>query len=162
MMRWSEVAQLCLTRCDPMDCSLPDSSIHVHGKISRQDYWSGLPFPSPGDLPNLGIKPRSPTSQADSLPSVTREALLFHSIHLLISTLTIYMCFSFHVYRGGAFCSDYVRNSHWLPGEFYEYWSGEAISWDWLSAPNFPLAQYEWVNGSPNKSRLDILRRCSD
>ena len=35
-------------------------------KFSRQEYWSGLPCPSPGDLPNLGIKPRSPTLQADS------------------------------------------------------------------------------------------------
>ena len=36
---------------------------------SRQVYWSGLPFPSPGDLPNPGIKPRYPALQADSLPS---------------------------------------------------------------------------------------------
>ena len=35
----------------------------------RQEYWSGLPFPSPGDLPNSGIKPRSPELQVDSLPS---------------------------------------------------------------------------------------------
>ena len=34
-------------------------------EFSRQEYWSGLPFPSPGDLPNPGIKPRSPTSQVD-------------------------------------------------------------------------------------------------
>ena len=38
-------------------------------EFSRQDYWSGLPFLSPGDLPNLGIEPRSPTLQADALPS---------------------------------------------------------------------------------------------
>jgi len=37
--------------------------------ISRQEYWSGLPFPSPGDLPDLGIKPGSPPLQADSLPA---------------------------------------------------------------------------------------------
>ena len=37
--------------------------------FSRQGYWSGLPFPSPGDLPNPGIEPRSPTLQADALPS---------------------------------------------------------------------------------------------
>ena len=37
--------------------------------FSRQEYWSGLPFPSPGDLPNPGIKPRSPALQADSLTS---------------------------------------------------------------------------------------------
>ena len=35
--------------------------------FSRQEYWSGLPFPSPMDLPNPGIEPRSPTLQADSL-----------------------------------------------------------------------------------------------
>ena len=37
--------------------------------FSRQEYWSGLPFPSPGDLPNPGIKPGSPTWQADALSS---------------------------------------------------------------------------------------------
>ena len=62
----SEVAQLCPTLCDPMDCSLPGSSVHG---ISRQGYWSGLPFPSPGDLPDSGIEPGSPTLQADALPS---------------------------------------------------------------------------------------------
>ena len=36
-------------------------------EFSRQEYWSGLPFPSPGDLPDLGIKPRYPALQADSL-----------------------------------------------------------------------------------------------
>ena len=34
--------------------------------LSRQEYWSGLPFPSPGDLPNPGIKPGSPAFQADA------------------------------------------------------------------------------------------------
>ena len=37
--------------------------------FSRQEYLNGLPFPSPGDLPDAGIKPRSPASQADSLLS---------------------------------------------------------------------------------------------
>ena len=37
-------------------------------EFSRQKYWSGLPFPSPGDLPDSGIKPRSLTLQADTLP----------------------------------------------------------------------------------------------
>ena len=37
-------------------------------KFSRQEYWNGLPFSSPGDLPNPGIEPGSPTLQADSLP----------------------------------------------------------------------------------------------
>ena len=58
------VTQLYLTLCDPMDCSLP-SSLSV--KFSRQEPWSGLPFSSPGDRPDPGIEPRSPTLQADSL-----------------------------------------------------------------------------------------------
>ena len=37
--------------------------------FSRQEYWSGVPFPSPGDLPDPGFEPRSPASQADLLPS---------------------------------------------------------------------------------------------
>ena len=38
-------------------------------EFPRQEYWSGLPFPSPGDLPDAGIKPPYPALQADSLPS---------------------------------------------------------------------------------------------
>ena len=37
--------------------------------FSRQEYWSGLPFPSPGDLPNPGIEPGSPALEADALNS---------------------------------------------------------------------------------------------
>ena len=37
--------------------------------FSRQEYWSGLPFPSTRDIPGLGIKPQSPTLHADTLPS---------------------------------------------------------------------------------------------
>ena len=44
-------------------------------EFSRQEYWSGLPFPSPGGLPNPGIEAGSPTLQADALPVwATREA----------------------------------------------------------------------------------------
>ena len=59
------VTQSCPTLCGPTDHSLPGSSVH---EFSRQEYWSGLPFPSPGDLPNPGIDPWSPASQADALP----------------------------------------------------------------------------------------------
>ena len=38
-------------------------------EFSRQEYWSGLRFPSPGDLPDPGIRPGSPTLRADALPS---------------------------------------------------------------------------------------------
>ena len=51
------VAKLCRTLATPwtVACQAPPSM-----GFSRQDYWSGLPFPSPGDHPDLGIKPRSP------------------------------------------------------------------------------------------------------
>ena len=62
------VTQLCLTLCNPMYCSLPGSSPLSMG-FSRQEYWSGLPCPPPGDLPNPRMEPRSHTLQADSSPS---------------------------------------------------------------------------------------------
>ena len=58
------VAQSCPTLATPwtVACRAPLSM-----GFSRQEYWSGLPFPSPGDLPDPGIEPRSPALQADSL-----------------------------------------------------------------------------------------------
>ena len=60
------VAQSGLTLCDLMDCSQPGNSVHG---ILQIRILSRLPFPSSGDLPDPGIKPGSPTLQADSLPS---------------------------------------------------------------------------------------------
>ena len=57
--------QSCPTLCDPMAAHQDPLSLG----FSRQESWSGLPFPLPGDLPNPGIKPRSPALWADSLPS---------------------------------------------------------------------------------------------
>ena len=60
------VAKSCLTLATPwtIDCQAPLSI-----GFSRQEYWSGLPFPSPRDLPDPGVKPRFPALQADSLPT---------------------------------------------------------------------------------------------
>ena len=59
------VAQSCLTvTLWTVACHAPPSL-----GFSRQEYWSGLPFPFPGDLPNPGTEPRSPALQADSLLS---------------------------------------------------------------------------------------------
>ena len=55
------VAQLCLTLCNRMDYTLPDSSIHGIFQTRIQDW-----FPSPGNLSDPGTEPRSPTWQADS------------------------------------------------------------------------------------------------
>ena len=58
----SSIAQLCQTLCDPMSCSPPGSS--VHGIFPRQEYWSGLPLPPPGDPLHSGIEPVSLASPA--------------------------------------------------------------------------------------------------
>ena len=71
-IQFSSVAQSCLTLCDPMNCSPPGFSVHG---LSRQEYWSGLPFPSPGDLPDPGIEPGSPTLEADALTSEPKAKL---------------------------------------------------------------------------------------
>ena len=83
----SEVAQSCPTLCDPWPVAhqAPPSM-----GFSRQEYWNGLPFPSPGDLPDPGIKPRSPTLQADALTSappgkpymIANPKLSLHPSHL--------------------------------------------------------------------------------
>ena len=57
----SQSPQSCPTLCDPVDCGLPSSSVRG---LSWQEYWSGLPFSSPGDLPDPEIEPVSPASPA--------------------------------------------------------------------------------------------------
>ena len=58
------VVKICLTLATPWTVAFQAS---LSMGFSRQEYWSGLPLPSPGDLPNPGIKPGSPVLQADSL-----------------------------------------------------------------------------------------------
>ena len=60
------VAQSCLTLCDPMVCRSPG---FLSMEFSRQEYWNGQRFPSPGDLPHPGMESSSPALQADSLLS---------------------------------------------------------------------------------------------
>ena len=61
------VAKPCLTLGNPMDCTPNQGSLSMG--FSRQEYWSGLPFLPPGDLPHPGIEPGSPALQADCLPT---------------------------------------------------------------------------------------------
>ena len=79
---------------DPMDTS-------VHGGFSKQEYWSGLPCPSPGDFPDPGIKPWSPELQAESLPSEVpgkpENALLRHQMQDLSVGRTAYCLSKFEV-----------------------------------------------------------------
>ena len=66
--------------------------------FSRQENWSGLPFPSPGDLPNPGIKPGSPALQADALPSDPPGKLVLEAnIDLRQCTDTLYYAKGAHL-----------------------------------------------------------------
>ena len=98
------VAQSYPTLCGPMYYRPPGSSV--------QEYWSGLPCPSPGDLPNLGIKPGSPALQADSLPSEketwsypalpmmsTVDLILRYTVRKLITTPTSKPSSSIQLYQ---------------------------------------------------------------
>ena len=84
------VAQSCPTLCDPVDCSLPGSSVH---EIFQARILVWVAIPSPGDLPNPEIEPRSPALQADSLPTELQGKprfvipFLIKSKRLLISWL---------------------------------------------------------------------------
>ena len=82
------VAQSCPTLCNSMDNSGPDSSPLSMGFL-RQEYWTGLPFASPGDLPNPGVESKAPTLQADFYP------LRHHSIQLHSPTLLLLIAYPF-------------------------------------------------------------------
>ena len=58
-------------------------------EFSRQEYWSGLPFPSPGDFPNPGIEPGSPVFQADTLTSEPYKCIYFIYIYMTVHIIVI-------------------------------------------------------------------------
>ena len=66
MKTGSIVAKLCPTLCNPMDYIAHQAPLSM--EFSKQEYWSGCPFASPGDLPHPGTEPGSSALQADSLP----------------------------------------------------------------------------------------------
>ena len=67
--------------------------------FSRQEYWSGLPFPSPGDLPDAGIEPKSPALQADALPSHQGSlGCLVDSLNLWTPVLQFWEVFFFPLF----------------------------------------------------------------
>ena len=65
--------------------------------FSRQEYWSGLPFPSPGDLPDPGIEPRSPALQADALTSEPPGKPLIHNFFLKFHSFHVYLPFVYMI-----------------------------------------------------------------
>ena len=68
----TESLPLYLTLCNPMNCSLPDSSVHGILQERRTTHWSGLPCPPPGDLPHPRIKPEESYSTEELQSTVYR------------------------------------------------------------------------------------------
>ena len=89
----AKLLQSCPILCDLVDWTVAHQAPMSMG-FSKQEYWSGLPFPPPGDLPDPGIKPAVPALQADSLllespgksPESHDSAKHFAFIYLLISS----------------------------------------------------------------------------
>ena len=86
----AKLLQSCPTPYDPMDVA---RQAPLSMGFSRQEYWSGLPFPPPGDLSNPGMEPTSSASHAlkvDFLPTEPPLILLTPSIHYLFITISFY------------------------------------------------------------------------
>ena len=114
----------------------------VHGILSRQEYWSGLPFPSPGDLPNPGIKPRSPALQADSLLTEPPGPPLLMTFWFQLQPLLIWM----------------THNCPPLPWLSYSPFSANQLEWPWSSQPGTSLCSKPvWRPIPHNKSQRGQL-----
>ena len=92
--------------CDLMGCSPPGSS--VYGALQAEQ-WSGLPFPSPGDLPDPGTEPRSPALQADSLLTELPAAAAAAKLLQLCPTL----CDPMDCSPPGSRSLGFSRQEHW-------------------------------------------------
>ena len=110
--------------------------------FSRQEYWSGLPFPSPGDIPNSGIEPWSPALQADALISELREkgnakecsnyhtiALISHASKVIVKILQARLQQSVNHelpdvqagFRKDRGTRDQIANIHWIIEKVREF-----------------------------------------
>ena len=111
-------------------------------EFSRQEYWSGLPFPSPGDLPDPGIEPRSPTLQADSLPSKPPgkpQNIVYLPIEENPTINSLNKVYFFHLVRNSEAKFGSYSPSH-IVFQVAEKENGKEISWD-LTAPPYPIPQ---------------------
>ena len=93
------ISQLFLIVCDPVDCSPSGSSVHG---ISRQEYWSELPFLSSGDLPDPGLEPvspRPPALRSILYPLSHGEGFYFKKTSIFPSNIYVflYVCVSLNI-----------------------------------------------------------------
>ena len=85
-----KVAQPCPTLCDPMDCTAHQAPLSM--RFSREEYWSGLPCPPPGDLHDSGNETRSPAVEADSFPSELQRVTIYLLLLLLSHFSRVRLC----------------------------------------------------------------------
>ena len=88
--------QSCPTLCDPRDCS-PQAPLSVG--FSRHEYWSGLPCPPPGDLPDSGMEPKSPVCpalQTDALPLSSQGSPQFINRCIFFKKIVFWFFFWLH------------------------------------------------------------------
>ena len=107
--------------------------------FSRQEYWSGLPFPSPGDLPNPGIKLRSPALQADASTSEPLGKPCYYCCYWVTSVV-----------------SDSVRPHRQKPTRLPRPWDSPARTLGWV-AISFSSA-WKWKVKVNSFSRVWLLR----
>ena len=125
--------------------------------FSRQEYWSGLPLPSPGDLPDPGIKPWSPTLQADALtsepPGKPKLIRLPESVGLCLGQICNFSAVrSSNVLRAQAsFSSLGTPNSPLVPAL--------QASAGWKQCPAWAAAPL-WALGGPEGPVTDSTRLC--
>ena len=110
------VAQSCLPLCDPMDCN---HQAPLSMGFSEQEYWSGLPFPPPGDLPHPGIKPTSPALRGRFFtaepPGKYNLCVYFHCFLKNLGTSTLnYIFLRMLLYENLYFLLGFPQQSHFL------------------------------------------------
>ena len=156
------VAQLCLTLCDPMNgsCQAPLTPRMVAARLlcpvgfPKQEYWSGLPCPSPGDLPNPGIQHTSPASQVGSLTLSHQGSLLLKNSPRDCGPNTV----QFAVIHGRLFCPPPLQeafpntsNQMWsLPPNPYLYTHFSC----WLPGPCLGLSHHDLLFTLPGREDL--------
>ena len=127
-----------------MDCSLLGSSICG---IFLQEYWSGVPLPSPGDLPNPRVEPGSPALQTDPSPSEPPGKTLSESLYRRFSTI-IFIIFPFDWFKNYIVTLTLAQTL----GDFLLYFCylflipfDHICTWNCLSPCKFVEAYYETV-----------------
>ena len=109
----------------------------------RQEYWSGLPFPSPGDLPDPGIEPRSPAFQADALTSEPKARLQIAKMTCLRSNHKFPLRTSLWKLGTEQFCCLILSNHcdiRWDPE--HSEWYGHRLT----------VTLNEWIHGKPTRT----------